>query len=100
MASLFRPVQWTVLAAALLPFSVAAQTARVGAAAPDFTATDSHGQSESLNQYHGKFVVLEWHNQGCPLHAQALRIGKHAVIAEGMDRERGGLVHGDFVGAG
>jgi peroxiredoxin len=66
MASLFRPVQWTVLAAALLPFSVAAQTARVGAAAPDFTATDSHGQSESLNQYHGKFVVLEWHNQGCP----------------------------------
>ena len=66
MASLFRPAQWTVLAAALLPFSVAAQTARVGAAAPDFTATDYHGQSESLNQYHGKFVVLEWHNQGCP----------------------------------
>ncbi|MGA8731293.1 MAG: redoxin domain-containing protein [Terracidiphilus sp.] len=66
MASLFRPVQWMALAAALLPFSVAAQTARVGAPAPAFTATDSHGQSESLNQYHGKFVVLEWHNQGCP----------------------------------
>ncbi len=66
MASLFRPVQWTALAAALLPFSVAAQTARVGAPAPAFTATDSHGQSESLSQYHGKFVVLEWHNQGCP----------------------------------
>lgn len=66
MASLFRPVQWTALAAALLPFSVAAQTARVGAPAPAFTATDSHGQSDSLSQYHGKFVVLEWHNQGCP----------------------------------
>ena len=66
MASLFRPLHWTVLAAALLPFSAVAQTARVGAPAPDFTATDSHGQTESLAQYHGKFVVLEWHNQGCP----------------------------------
>ncbi len=66
MASLSRPAQLTVVAAALLAFCAAAQTARVGAPAPDFTATDSHGQSESLNQYHGKFVVLEWHNQGCP----------------------------------
>jgi peroxiredoxin len=39
---------------------------RVGAAAPGFTATDSHGKSESLEQFKGKFVVLEWHNQGCP----------------------------------
>lgn len=66
MASLFRPLHWTVLAAALLPVFAAAQTARVGAPAPDFTATDSRGQTESLTQFHGKFVVLEWHNQGCP----------------------------------
>jgi len=39
---------------------------RVGAPAPAFTATDSHGQTQSLSQYRGKFVVLEWHNQGCP----------------------------------
>jgi len=39
---------------------------RVGAAAPKFKATDSQGKSESLDQYRGKFVVLEWHNQGCP----------------------------------
>jgi peroxiredoxin len=44
----------------------AAQTARVDAPAPSFTATDSRGQSESLDQFHGKYVVLEWHNQGCP----------------------------------
>lgn len=43
-----------------------AQTARVDAPAPDFTGTDSHGQSHSLDQYKGKYVVLEWHNQGCP----------------------------------
>ena len=52
-------------AAALLPVTVMAQ-ARVNAPAPDFTATDSHGQSHSLDQYKGKYVVLEWHNQGCP----------------------------------
>ena len=39
---------------------------RVGAPAPDFKATDSNGKSESLDQYKGMFVVLEWHNQGCP----------------------------------
>lgn len=66
MASLFRPLHWAVLAAAFFPISAAAQTARVGAPAPDFTATDSNGQAESLSHYHGKFVVLEWHNQGCP----------------------------------
>jgi peroxiredoxin len=39
---------------------------RVGDPAPAFTATDSRGQTQSLNQYRGKYVVLEWHNQGCP----------------------------------
>src|SRR5690349_3196259 len=39
---------------------------RVGSPAPAFTATDSHGQAHSLDQYRGKYVVLEWHNQGCP----------------------------------
>jgi peroxiredoxin len=56
-------------AVALLPFTAActaAQTARVGAPAPAFTATDSNGQAETLAQYRGKYVVLEWHNQGCP----------------------------------
>jgi len=54
----------------LLPIATcaqnAAQTARVNAPTPGFTATDSHGLSHSLDQYHGKYVVLEWHNQGCP----------------------------------
>jgi peroxiredoxin len=53
------------LAVALAPVTAAAQ-AVVGSAAPGFTATDSHGQSHSLDQYRGKYVVLEWHNQGCP----------------------------------
>jgi hypothetical protein len=40
--------------------------AKVGEAAPDFTGTDSNGQSHKLSAYRGKYVVLEWHNQGCP----------------------------------
>jgi peroxiredoxin len=54
------------LAAALLTVSAIAQEARIGAPAPAFTATDSRGQTESLAQFRGKYVVLEWHNQGCP----------------------------------
>jgi peroxiredoxin len=53
------------LAAALMPVAAGAQAA-VGSPAPNFTATDSHGQTHSLSEYRGKYVVLEWHNQGCP----------------------------------
>jgi peroxiredoxin len=56
------------LVALLLAFAPNAATAQavVGSVAPAFTATDSHGQTHSLDQYRGKYVVLEWHNQGCP----------------------------------
>lgn len=39
---------------------------RVGEPAPDFKATDSNGQVHQLSEYRGKYVVLEWHNNGCP----------------------------------
>jgi peroxiredoxin len=39
---------------------------RVGDAAPDFTGVDSKGKTHELSAYKGKYVVLEWHNQGCP----------------------------------
>ncbi|KXI29567.1 thioredoxin family protein [Paraglaciecola hydrolytica] len=35
-------------------------------AAPDFTLTNSQGQSVSLSDYKGKYVVLEWTNHLCP----------------------------------
>ena len=37
-----------------------------GTPAPDFRGTDSNGAQHSLSEYRGKFVVLEWANQGCP----------------------------------
>ncbi|HEY3705571.1 MAG TPA: redoxin domain-containing protein [Terracidiphilus sp.] len=54
-----------VSSAALLPLVPAAQV-KVGDPAPPFTATDSRGHTQKLEQYRGKYVVLEWHNQGCP----------------------------------
>jgi len=39
---------------------------KVGELAPDFKATDSNGQMHQLSEYRGKYVVLEWHNNGCP----------------------------------
>src|SRR5437773_7995375 len=38
----------------------------VGSAAPDFSAPDTNGQTHSLSQYKGKYVVLEWFNPECP----------------------------------
>jgi peroxiredoxin len=38
----------------------------VGTAAPDFSLSDSNGQTHALSQYKGKYVVLEWFNPECP----------------------------------
>jgi len=47
-------------------FACVAQAQKIGEPAPDFQATDSNGQAHKLSEYRGKFVVLEWHNNGCP----------------------------------
>lgn len=65
MVSLSRLSASAVLACALA-IPAHAEEMRVGAPAPTFTAKDSRGQTESLDQYRGKYVVLEWHNNGCP----------------------------------
>ena len=53
-------------AGAILVLSLSAWAIRVGDPAPDFTGTDSHGQTHRLSDYRGKYVVLEWTNKGCP----------------------------------
>jgi AhpC/TSA family len=50
----------------LCSFSLTALAVRVGTSAPDFTAMDTQGHTLHLSQYRGKFVVLEWTNNGCP----------------------------------
>ena len=51
-----------ILCAATLLFAAA----KVGDPAPTFTATASDGKTYKLGDYRGKYVVLEWHNNGCP----------------------------------
>lgn len=41
-------------------------TAEVGKEAPGFTLPDQHGNSHSLSDFKGKYVILEWLNHGCP----------------------------------
>ncbi len=44
----------------------AAAAPKVGQPAPAFSANDVDGKTRSLAEFKGKYVVLEWHNQGCP----------------------------------
>jgi peroxiredoxin len=55
-----------VIAIAMVAAPLLSSAAKIGAAAPDFTASASNGKSYRLSDFRGKFVVLEWHNNGCP----------------------------------
>lgn len=48
-----------------LPRPAAAEP-KIGASAPGFVGQTSTGIALSLDQLHGKIVVLEWTNDGCP----------------------------------
>ena len=75
---LTRRVCLALLPAATVPLAAgAAQAAapRIGAAAPDFTATDSDGRSVRLAGLRGTVVVLEWTNDGCPYVGKWYRSG-------------------------
>src|SRR5436305_8134009 len=54
---------FTTLAASAL---YATDVPPVGSAAPDFSTPDANGKTETLSQYKGKYVVLEWFNPECP----------------------------------
>jgi len=66
----------TTIVAAALAIAVGAaplttHASKVGAPAPVFKGTDTKGKVRSLSDFKGKWVVLEWHNSGCPY------VGKH-----------------------
>lgn len=52
--------------ASLLGASLAGAAPEVGKAAPDFTLPGAKGETHTLSDYQGKYVVLEWLNHGCP----------------------------------
>jgi hypothetical protein len=62
--------RWTIrtLVLALIPLAMPAiaLAAKVGAPAPAFSARDTYGRTYKLSDLRDRWVVLEWHNQGCP----------------------------------
>jgi peroxiredoxin len=51
---------------AALVLVATALAVKVGNPAPGFTAVDIGSKQQKLSDFKGKYVVLEWHNQGCP----------------------------------
>lgn len=49
--------------------------AEVGKEAPAFTLVDQQGNSHSLSDFKGKYVILEWLNHGCPFVAKHYNAG-------------------------
>ena len=80
MTRLFGRFVW--VPAALLG-AVALWAAQVGSPAPDFSAQDSNGKTQTLSQYKGKYVVLEWHNRECPYTRKHYESGN----MEGLQKE-------------
>jgi peroxiredoxin len=62
----WRAFGYAAIALAAAAIVLVAHAATVGQAAPTFTGKDSQGKTESLEQYRGKYVVLEWTNRDCP----------------------------------
>ena len=56
----------TLFASLIATAVFASDVPSVGSAAPDFSLPDAKGNSHSLSQYKGKYVVLEWFNPECP----------------------------------
>lgn len=60
--------------------TLSAMAVKPGEIAPDFKGTDSNGKKQSVSQYKGKWVVLEWHNQGCPFERKHYESGNMEAL--------------------
>jgi hypothetical protein len=63
------------IAAGLAMVCASALALRPGEQAPDFKGVDSNGKVQTLAQYRGKYVVLEWANKGCPFEQKHYKSG-------------------------
>ena len=56
----------TIAGLAAIVGMTALQAGKVGEPAPAFASKDTKGIEHELGDFKGKWVVLEWHNEGCP----------------------------------
>ncbi len=79
----------SLTAALCLAAAPAFANVEIGKPAPDFNATDAQGKTQTLSQYQGKTVVLEWNNPGCPFVQKHYSSGnipgqQSAAVADGV----------------
>lgn len=80
---------FAILCAALFLAEAEAQV-KIGAPAPEFSLSSVDGRTVRLSDYHGKIVVLEWINFGCPFVRNHYQSG--AMPAFQAEMERHGIV--------
>lgn len=73
--------------AAALATGAAAAAPTVGKPAPGFTATDSKGAAVALSDFKGRFVVLEWTNDGCPFVQKHYKGNMQALQQQARDQD-------------
>jgi peroxiredoxin len=78
----WRAVVYVGVAVTALVIVLAARAATVGQPAPTFTGKDSQGKTETLEQYRGKYVVLEWTNRDCPFTAKQYDSGNMQALQQ------------------
>ena len=78
MNRILHAVRTVALSASLLASTAFA--VKPGDQAPDFKGTDSNGQTQTLSQYRGKWVVLEWANRGCPFEQKHYNSGNMEAL--------------------
>jgi peroxiredoxin len=66
MRKFFAPLTAIAVAIGFVSLVYAADKAKIGSAAPAFSLQDTAGKTQSLADYKGKIVVLEWINPDCP----------------------------------
>lgn len=81
-ATLLMTVTWALCSAALAE-------AKVGEAAPDFSAVDIYGKTHRLSDYRGKIVVLEAYNLDCPFCANHYKTGAMQALQEAVTSKGG-----------
>ncbi|HEQ98405.1 MAG TPA: thioredoxin family protein [candidate division Zixibacteria bacterium] len=58
------------------------RTAKVGEMAPNFVLTDTEGKKYALENFEGKYVILEWINFDCPFVQKHYKSGNMQELQE------------------
>ncbi|MBD3219409.1 MAG: redoxin domain-containing protein [candidate division Zixibacteria bacterium] len=63
------------------------RTAQVGEMAPNFVLTDTKGNQHALQDFEGKYVILEWINFDCPFVKKMYNSGKMPELQKKYQEE-------------